>query len=1106
MSTRKAVLGALSLCLALAALLPAAASAAPKAAWTLTLTPMPANFEPGATPHPEYMAVATNVGAAATTGTSTLKATLPVGLEPVGATGVNVNDPNETKELSCGIAGRVVTCESPDALGPGRLLFVQIQVEAAVVAEGSTLSTEATIEGGGATQKVSVATPTKVQAGPIPFDFLPGFHAPSSEEDGSPTLLAGSHPYQQTIAFGVPTVNPGDLLTNDGHPRNFYVELPRGMAGNLAASHTLCTEAELTTLKGCPRPSQIGLADITTLVGAAGLNVVFTSPIYNMVPPPGQVAEFATNVADQGIYAHIELGVRSDGDYGIEAATHDVLALGIQPIFNVQTQIWGDPSAKAHDGVRGECVKFAGSCPVTSDPGIGLLTMPGECPGAPLPFEVFADSWEEPSPPNEEREAFYESADLAGNPVALEGCDELDFEPSIEVHPTTNLTDSPSGLDVNVHQPQDIKVDSRSTANLRDAAIRFPKGLTVNPSQASGLGACSEDQVGFEEEGEEGELFFSKQPQSCPEAAKLGTFEVTSPALVARNAEHEVEEDIEGNPVLEPLHGSIYLARPFDNPFGSMVATYLVIEDRKTGVVSKLAGEGELNEKDGQVTVYFEENPELPLEDIRAHIFGGPRGAFITPPDCSTQTTEALLTPWSAPEEATLATAGFKAAATPLGGACPQSEAQMPNTPKLSAGTENPTAGKYSPLLFKLGREDGTQRIEGAEVSAPAGLIAKLAGVGICSEQDIAKARSREAPQKGVLEQADPSCPANSQVGSATAAAGAGPNPFYTTGKVYLAGPYKGAPASLVAITPAVAGPFDLGTVVIQSAIYLDPATAGARVVTDPIPAFLHGVPVDLRSVAVRLDRPQFTLNPTSCSQKFFAVNARSTLGSVAALSQRFQVGGCSSLPYKPKLTPRLYGPIHRGGHPRFKGVFVAHPGEANTKAISFTFPKSEFIDQAHFRTICTRVQFAANACPAGSIYGSVRVTSPLVDYPLEGSVYLRSSSHKLPDVVFALHGPAYQPIFLEAAARVDSVKGGLRARFESIPDAPLSEAVLNMQGGKKGLFQNSTNICKGTHRATLLLDAQSGAVHDTMPALKAQCGGKGKKGKGSKKPKGGGK
>jgi hypothetical protein len=418
----------------------------------------------------------------------------------------------------------------------------------------------------------------------------------------------------------------------------------------------------------------------------------------------------------------------------------------------------------------------------------------------------------------------------------------------------------------------------------------------------------------------------------------------------------------------------------------------------------------------------------------------------------------------------------------------------MPNAPKLSAGTLNPAAGKYSPLVFKISREDGTQRLGRLEATLPTGLSAKLAGVGECTEADIAKARSREAPLKGALEQGDPSCPASSEIGVINAGAGAGPTPYYAQGHAYLSGPYKGAPVSIVAITAAVAGPFDLGTVVVRSAVYLDPVTAQGRFVSDPFPQILDGIPLDVRSVAVRAERPNFALNPTSCDEKAFGGAAISALGSAAPLTGRFQAGGCKSLPYKPKLTVRLFGPTHRGGHPRLKSVFTAKPGEANTARISFALPKSEFIDQAHFRTICTRVQYAAGQCPKGSAYGHVRATSPLVDYPLEGPIYLRSSSHKLPDVVLALRGPALQPIALDVAGRVDSVHGGLRVRFETVPDAPLTKAVVTMQGGKKGLFQNSTDICKGTHRATLKLDAQSGKVSDSQPKLVAQCG-KGEKG-----------
>jgi hypothetical protein len=1094
MRGKKTGLGLLALGLLLAALLPASAQAATPA-WSLALSPMPSNFAPAASPEPEYLAAATNIGGAPTGSTSTMKLSLPPGFTP---TAVQVTPPELNP--TCTIAGQEVKCATSEPIPAGELFLVQVKV-AVSATEGEVLTTTASISGGGAAQEVKASSPTPVQAGPVPFDFLPGFNAPTTDEDGNALTLAGSHPYQQTVSFNLPTFEPGEELTNAGHPRDLWNELPRGLLGDPAASKVLCTEVQLTGQEGCPPASQVGLVDVTTAIGR-GNNGVGVSPLYNMVPPPGSVAELATDVAGGGIFAHIFAGVRSDSDYGIEAMTPDLLAFGTIPIFGVQAQIWGDPSAAAHDAVR-ECKATPGNCPVTHGE-TALLTLPGDCPGHPLGFEALADSWEEPFPAFERREAFYEGADLVGNPVQTEDCGDLPFEPTIESHPTTNFTDSSSGLEFTLHQPQDVKLAQRSTAALRDAAIRFPAGLTVNPAQASGLGACTEAQVGFlgeveEGEEEEGRLDFSKDPQSCPDSAKIGSLEAISPALVTRNEKHEVEEDVEGNPVPEPLHGSVYLAKPFANPFGSLVAVYLVVEDEKTGIVAKLAGEGELDPKTGQITTYVEESPELPLEDFKVRIFGGARGAFITPPVCGKYTTESELVPWSAPEgEEAFPEASFQATQAPGGGPCPTTEAQMPNAPKLDAGTLNPTAGAYSPLIFKISREDGSQRLSRIESTLPRGVIAKLAGISTCSEADIAKARSREEPEKGALEQADPSCPANSQIGTVVGGAGAGPNPYYTTGHAYLAGPYKGAPVSIVAIVPAVAGPFDLGTVVSRIAVYIDPVTAEVRAVSDPLPTILDGVPLDLRSVALRADRPGFSLNPTSCAVKSFGGQAISTLGAAAPLSERFQVGGCKSLPYKPKMNVRLFGPIHRGGHPRLKAVLTAKPGEANTSKVSFAFPKSEFIDQAHFRTICTRVQFAANQCPAGSVYGNVKVTSPLVDYTLEGPAYLRSSTHKLPDLVVALHGPPSQPIEIDAAGQVDSVNGGLRVRFEEVPDAPVTKLIFNAQGAKKGLFQNSTNICKGTHRATLKLDAQSGKVSDSQPKLVPQCkGAKPKKAKG---------
>lgn len=1086
MSRRIAALSATALCLALTALAPAGAGAAKAPAWALRVMPMPGNFAPGT--QAELLVMATNVGAEATKGeASVLKVTLPAGLKPLAVSGDN-NDHGALAQPSCTpspIVGQEVSCETTETLHPGRRFIAKVTV--AVSGPEATLQTKASVSGGGAGSAVSTSFPTEVKKEPLPFDILPGFAAPLSEEDGAPAVLAGSHPYQQTMSFAFPTTLFGNVLSNDGHPRTFTIELPRGMSGNPAATPVLCTEAELTGAEGCPDESQVGTTEVTSLLGEIGINVVFTDNLYNMVPPPGAAAELATNINVAGIFLHVLAGVRSDSDYGVEAKVPDSLALGIQPIFGVQSQLWGDPSAKSHDGMRGVCVQIDKACPVKAAKA-AFLTLPTDCPEEALPFEVLADSWEEPSPPFGVREAFYESAELGGAPTAPEGCGELEFEPTISARPTTDLTDSPAGLDFALHQPQDsAPAPARSTAALKDATLTLPAGLVVNPAQAGGLGACATDQIGFEEEAG-GTLYFSKAPQSCPAASKLGTVEVTSPLLVDRNEANEVQEQ-EGEPVLETLHGSLYLAKPFANPFNSLVALYLAVEDPKTGIVAKLAGKAELDPQSGQITTSFKENPELPLEDLKVHIFGGERGALITPPACGTHTSETELTPWSAPEgKDAFPTASFQSTATPLGGPCPTAAAQLPNAPKLSAGTLSPAAGKYSPLLFKLSREDGTQRLAGIDATLPAGLSAKLAGVAECPEADIAKARSREAPEKGALEQADPSCPASSEIGTVLAAAGAGPTPYYTQGHAYLAGPYKGAPLSVVAIAPAVAGPFDLGTVVVKSALYLDPTTAQVRILSDPLPQILDGVPIDLRSVAVRADRAGFTLNPTSCDEKSFAGSATSALGQAAPISERFQVGGCKSLPYKPKFTARLTGPIHRGGHPRFRAVLSAKAGEANTGAFSLTLPKSEFIDQAHFRTICTRVQFAANQCPAGSIYGYVKARSPLVDYTLEGPVYLRSSSHKLPDAVAALRGPPSQPIEIDAAARIDSVNGGLRSRVEIVPDAPISKVIVSLQGGKKGLFQNSTNICKGTHRMAVSFTGQNGKTHDIAPKLGAKC------------------
>jgi hypothetical protein len=364
----------------------------------------------------------------------------------------------------------------------------------------------------------------------------------------------------------------------------------------------------------------------------------------------------------------------------------------------------------------------------------------------------------------------------------------------------------------------------------------------------------------------------------------------------------------------------------------------------------------------------------------------------------------------------------------------------------------------------------------------PEGLIGRLAGIPNCSDAQIAAAASKS----GAAEMASPSCPAASEVGEVQVAAGAGPDPYHVSGRAYLAGPYKGAPISLAIVTPAIAGPFDLGTVVVRAPLQVNPETTQIHAVSDEIPTILQGIPLDLRSITVTLSRPQFTLNPTSCNEMSFTGSAVSTLGIAASLSQRFQVANCGALPFGPKLALNLKGGTKHTGHPALRAVVSAGPGQANIAMTQVTLPHTELLDQAHLHNICTQVQFAANQCPAASVYGHARAVTPLLEQPLEGPVYLRSSSHNLPDLAVALNGR----INVVLDARIDAVNGSLRTTFESLPDAPISSFVLEMEGGQKGLLENSTNICARAkaNRATILMNGQNGKTYDSEPALKVRC------------------
>jgi hypothetical protein len=903
----------------------------------------------------------------------------------------------------------------------------------------------------------------------------------SSLRDGSGAVdnpaQAGAHPFTQEVEFSFNTINhnfdpapggpafpSGPNPDPDGAVKTTVVDLPPGLLGNPQAA-PLCSLSDFPPVffggpGNCPTKAQIGVADLALgVVPGFGPDHLLV-PVYNLAAPKGVIARIGFIDVVPII---IDIKLRSGGDYGITATASNI-SQSVN-VYGIKVDLWGVPADPSHDAQRFRPgAIFAGDefgNPLPSGLSrIPFMSNPTRC-GVESTSGFAVDSWKDPG-----NFLHYTSP----TPMRFSGCNQLRFEPTISAEPTTNLADAPSGIDFNLHIPQNEDVEGHEdpdglvSSHLRDAVVKLPEGFTVNPPSAAVLDACSLDQVGMSAAG-----VANENPVTCPNASTLGKATVVTPAL-----DH-------------PLPARVYLARQSENPFGSLLAMYLVIDDEESGVFVKLPGKIEADPDTGQLTVSFKNNPQLPVEDLAMSFLGGPHASLRTPASCGKHTTTSTMVPWGAPETPTATPSStFEITNGPDGGACPQAGPQAPNQFSFVAGTADPTAKAFTPFTLKLSRADGTQPLKALDATLPKGLIGKLAGIPYCSELGIYKAEQKPS---GKAEQASPSCPAASQLGTVDVGAGAGPTPIYVSGKAYLAGPYKGAPLSLVVITPAVAGPFDLGNVVVRNALYVDPETTRIHAVSDPLPTILQGIPLDLRSVAIKMDRPNFTLNPTDCSPLAVLGSATSVFGQSASLSTPFQVDECAKLGFKPKLSIKLKGGTTRSDHPALTAVLKARPGDANIARTSVALPHSEFLAQDHIRTICTRVQFNSGAgngagCPRGSIYGEATATTPLLDEPLSGPVYLRSSDHPLPDLVAALHGQ----IDVALVGRIDSKNGGIRTTFDAVPDAPVTRFVLRMQGGRKGLLENSRNLCRSTNRASVKMDAQNGRTFDFSPKLANSC------------------
>lgn len=817
--------------------------------------------------------------------------------------------------------------------------------------------------------------------------------------------------------------------------RDIEVRLPPGMIGNPQAIPRCSVDqfGNLPEESECPLASQVGVTEVT--VGGTYTGT-FTEPIYNMDPPSGDI------VARLGFYAvgyPTFINVRVDPvDYGLIATIEG--APSVAGLVAATTTLWGVPAAPSHDEMRLTPLEARNSeTPPPRPAGLPeapFLSNPTDC-SLQRQIAVTARSYQLPG----------SSSTINAPFPAISGCEAVKFSARFSAIPTNPEAAAPTGLEANLEIPQNESAQGRATSALKSARVTLPEGLTINPAAGAGLEACSDEQVGLGQ----------AEDAHCPDAAKIGSAEIEVPALA------------------HVLHGWVYQRTPEPN---HLFRLWLVADE--LGVHLKLPAEIEANPLTGQLTTIFAGIdtlgglPQVPVADLKLHIFGGPRAPLSTPGSCGTYQTHFQFTPWSGRPAVENGTA------MQITGGC----GKAGFAPQLVAGTHGATAGTFAPFTFTLTREDGEANPATIALHLPQGLLAKLGGVPLCPEAQAATG----------------ACPAASRVGSLTAAAGEGgaplwiPQPGKAPTEAYLAGPYKGAPYSIVSVVPAQAGPFDLGTVINRAGIYLDPETALATVKTDPLPQILQGVPVSYRKIHVEVDRRNFTLNPTSCATKKITATVVAASGASAEPSDGFQANDCAKLAYKPKLKLSFGGSTTRTGNPAIKAVLTQRPHQANTKAAVVLLPQAEFIDNAHISTPCTRVQFDADKCPKGSILGRASARTPLLSKPLKGNVYFRSNggARELPDIVADLHGQ----IHIVLVGYIDSVKTGpetsrVRTRFLHVPDAPVTKFTMSLYGGKKGLVENSKDLCKTSRRVELRLKAQKGISRVSRPVIGTSCGGK---------------
>jgi uncharacterized repeat protein (TIGR01451 family) len=1050
--------------------------------WSITTGSRPTQLAPGG--KGQLIVTATNLGDAPTAGKITIEDQLPKGLSAIGVEGIagGPSDFELGKVLGCEPTAKTVRCEVekfekefekgaellPAVLPPYEQIELKIAVTVAKGAKSGELNS-ASVSGGGAAVPVSASHKIEV-GGPLRFG-IEEYSLIPEEEGGATDTQAGSHPFQVTSVVTLDSQGPD----SQGHPRtvalpkNVIAQLPPGLIGN-PTPFAQCTDVQFAKgeepeergklTNACPAESAIGVASLTfNEPSTVGFGTI-AAPIFNMVPHPGEPARFGIRAAGL-VSAFLDTSLRSGSDYGVTVSSLNIPE--VQWLLGAKLTFWGTPGAPAHDHQRGwDCLYDLGgpsACPTTGTASAPpFLIMPSSCAARPLESTLQAESWSAPGKPTEVATPFTYTL-----PAALGGCDQLPFSPSITVIPEKSAASTPTGMAIDVHIPQDTLLDahSLSQSTVKEIAVTLPSGVVVNPSDADGLEACSEGLVGFTGRaptalGSETPTFTPKLPEAlqpgvnfCPTASKLGTAKITTPLL----------------PKGQDLNGFVYLATQNANPFGSLIALYVVAEDPVSGSLVKLTGETQLSPS-GQITTTFKDSPQVAFEDAELHFFGegDERAPLATPGHCGPYTTDASFTPWSGNPPAS-SQSTFLITSGPNGGPCPGQS--LPFSPTLAAGMLGLQAGQFGTLTTTVNRQDGEQDLGAVSVKMPPGVSGVLTGVKLCPE---AQANAG-------------TCPAESKIGETTVSAGVGSEPVTVKGgAVYITEGYKGAPFGLSITNPVKAGPFDLerdsanpsnnpacDCLVVRAKVEVDPLTAQLQVSTDSegpyaIPRIVDGVPVQIKHVNVLITRSGFTFNPTNCSPLSLSATVTGGEGASHSLAEPFQVAHCQALGFHPDFKASTAGKTSKASGASLQ-VKLSYPKapfgtQANIASVKVDLPRALPSRLTTLQKACLSKVFEANpqTCPADSIVGHAKVVTQVLPVPLEGNAYFVSHGNEaFPNLTIVLKGYG---VTIDLVGSTFIKNGVTSNTFKSNPDVPFETFELSLPQGPNSALAANGNLC----------------------------------------------